>query len=231
MSVITISRQAGSQGNEVAARVCKVLAYKHFDKSMIAEAAKEAGLLHEQIIDYSEENRKMLTFLDRLLGRSTPVAQTRVWKESVSGVRTVEDITLNEDVVVALVEKAIRTAHEYGNMVIIGRGSQIILRDRPDVLHVRITAPLELRIQYAKKQLKAERQSFDASIDLRRDAQDWIQARDAASADYLKTYYNVDWNDCSLYHLMLNMGRMTVEQAADTIVHLSQTMSFPEKQK
>lgn len=224
MSVITISRQTGSRGDEVAAEVCNLLGYKSFDKSMIAQAAQEAGLLQQEIVDFTEQNHKIAGFLDRLLGRIPPVAQSRVWMESPTGVRTVEEMTLNEDVVVSLVEKAIRTAYEQGDVVIIGRGSQVVLKDQPGVLHVRITAPMEDRVQTVRAQMKAERQAYDATIEMRREAQDWISQRDAASADYLKTYYNADWNDCSLYHLMLNTGRMTVEQAAETIVHVARNM-------
>jgi len=220
MSVITISRQYGSGGDEIADRVCELLGYRHFDKRLIKEAAVEAGLSDQEVIDYTEDSYRVKNFIERLTGRPIPVAKVSVWKEDSKGVRSAENVILSDDVALGLVQKAVKAAHQVGNMIIVGRGGQLILKDQPDVLHVRIEAPMEERIQRVKELLKQEKQAYQADINLRRAAQDVIVTRDFASADYIQQYYAVDWADPLLYHIVLNSAKVTVEQAAQIIVDL-----------
>jgi CMP/dCMP kinase len=221
MSVITISRQFGSGGNEVASQVCEALGYRYFDKRLIAEAAEESGIAQAELVDYSEENHQVRGFLDRLFSRPATVAQMRVWKEDPGGIRSVERVALSEEVAVGLVQKALQRACRAGKMVVVGRAGQVVLRDCPQVLHVRIEAPLEERIQRVKEQIKETRKAYSAEIDLRRQAQDLIEQRDTASADYLRAFYHVEWNDPMLYHLVLNLGKLSIPQAVEAIASLA----------
>ena len=93
-------------------------------------------------------------------------------------------------------------------MVIIGRGGQIVLRGQPDVLHVRLIAPLEVRIQR-----HAERAGL--SLEAAREA---VLKRDAASVDFVRRYYRVDPADSSLYDLVCNTARLTAADAAGLII-------------
>jgi CMP/dCMP kinase len=230
MTIITISRSHSSGGDEIASRVCEILGYKEFDKHVISLAAQEAGLSEQEVIDYSEENYKIRGFLDRLLGRSQSVAKTRIWKEDPTGERVVEESNLTEDTAVELVQKAVHSAYRVGNLVIIGRGGQMILKDQPDVLHVRIDAPLEERIQRVKQNMKHSKKDFNAHIDLRREAQDWIVQKDTASRDYLQRFYQVEWDNPWLYHMVLNSGKLSIEQAAQMIVSAVQALQVgPER--
>jgi len=220
MAVITISRQFGSGGDEIADRVCQSLGYRHFDKRLIARAAEEAGFSDQQDLDFSEENYQVKNFMDRLFARSRPVAHVRVWKESTGGERVVEALELSEEHALALVQKAVEVAYQNGNVVIIGRGGQILLKNHPGVLHVRIEAPMEDRIQRVKSQLKLEKQMPLDTIDTRRVAQDLIEQRDRASADYLKQFYGIDWSDPLHYHLVINSSKLGFDLAAQVIVDL-----------
>jgi CMP/dCMP kinase len=224
MTIITISRLYGSGGDEIAGRVCEILGYKEFDKQVITRAAQEAGLSEQEVIDYSEENYKIRGFLDRLLARSQSVVKTRIWKEDPTGERVTEELNLSEESAVELVQKAVHSAYRVGNFVIIGRGGQMILKDQADVLHVRIEAPFEERLQHVKQHLKRTKEDFNADIDIRREAQDWILQKDAASRDYLQRFYQVDWSSPMLYHMVLNTGRLSIEQAARVIVSSVQAL-------
>lgn len=220
MAVITISRQFGSGGDEIADRICELLGYHHFDKSLIEQAAAEAGLSESEAIDYSEDNHHVKTFLDRLLGRATDSFQMMAIMEGNPGVVITDKTPISEDAVMALVQQAIHSAYKAGNIVIVGRGGQVTLKDSPGVLHVRIEAPLEDRIQRVKSVLKEERGDYKADIEIRRTAQDQINNRDLASADYIKRFYAEDWSDPLLYHVVLNTGKLTIEQAAEVVVDL-----------
>jgi cytidylate kinase len=220
MAVITISRQFGSGGDEIADHICQSLGYRHFDKRLIARAAAEAGFSEQEGLDFSEENYKVKNFIDRLAARSRPVAHVRVWKESTTGVRVTEEMQLSEDHALILVQKAVEAAYQNGNVVIIGRGGQILLKGRPDVVHVRIEAPMEDRIQRVKHQLKLEKNMALDTLDTRRAAQDLIEQRDAASAAYLKSFYGIDWSDPLHYHLVINSGKLSPVSAAQVVIDL-----------
>lgn len=224
MAVITISRQYGSGGDEIAGLVCQNTGYRLFDKFMLARAATEAGLSEDEIIDYSEEHYKVKNFLGRLFGSSQTIAQRSVWKEDASGVRVAEQVQLTETAAVALVRKAMEYANWVGNTVIIGRGGQAILQDMPAVLHVRIEAPLEDRILRVRNDPRTVEQHLATPVEVRRYAQILIETRDAASEDYLKRFYKVDWSDPALYHLVINTGKLTLEQAAGLIVEAIRLM-------
>jgi cytidylate kinase len=229
MAVITISRQYGSEGDEIAARLCKVLGYHYFDKKLMAHVATEAGLSPSEVVDFSEDNYKVRSFLERLFGRHSShlVAQSDTWKGDTTGARikflTPMGIYLyepprgpafkevaepDEAKRIALIEAVIRVAYQHGNVVILGRGGQAILKDKPDVLHVRIVAPLDARVQRLHEQ-----ENFSLG-----EAQDIVIQRDQASAEYLKRFYDLDWADPALYDLVINTTKLGLEGATQLIV-------------
>lgn len=71
MTVITISRELGSGGEEIARQVCDALKYRYFDKQVLVEAAAEVGLSSDLVVDYSEDRYEVRNLLSRLL-RSGP---------------------------------------------------------------------------------------------------------------------------------------------------------------
>ncbi len=109
-------------------------------------------------------------------------------------------------------------------MVIVGRGGQVILKDEPGVLHIRIEAPMEDRIQRVKEEIRAQRNLANTDLELRRAAQDRIIERDAISADYLRRFYHVDWEEPTLYHLVINTGKVSIDQALDMIAVLAKAI-------
>ena len=163
MAVITISRQYGSGGDAIAERICELTGYRRFDKNVLQKAAAEAGLSDEEVVDFSEDKHKVQTFIDRLFGRSRPLAEVRVWKEGPDGVRIAENLRISEESALVLERLAVETAYREGNMVIIGRGGQVILKDRPGVLHVRIEAPLETRILRVRNEPQLVGRSYGRS--------------------------------------------------------------------
>ena len=98
-------------------------------------------------------------------------------------------------------------AHE-GNVLILGRGGQALLQDYPGALHVQTVAPFSHRVE----EIMA-RHGLD-----RRDAQNRVRASDRARFDYLRRYHDADWLDSTLYHLVLNTGRLSATAAADLLI-------------
>jgi cytidylate kinase len=106
-----------------------------------------------------------------------------------------------------LVIQLIRVSYEKGNVVVVGRGGQVVLRDKPDVLHVRLVAPLEVRIR--RHQIRA-----GLTVEAAREE---VLERDRASAQFVKRYHGVDVADPTLYDLIINTGKLPWEGAADLI--------------
>ena len=55
MAVVTVSRQFGSGGTRIAARVCELLAYRYLDKVLMTQVAAEAGLSGKELVDFSQD--------------------------------------------------------------------------------------------------------------------------------------------------------------------------------
>lgn len=179
MSAITISRQLGSLGTQIARRVADNLGYRVVGRQIINEAAAR-----------SATPEVALSMIDDLgLFQLKPsYRQRKAYQKSV------------EQVLHELV-------HE-GNVVIVGRASQVVLKDQPNVLHVRIVAPLPVRVERltARDNISAEA------------ARARICESDRSRRDYLRRYYGVDWNDPELYDLVLNTARITLASGASLIV-------------
>ena len=220
MAVITISRQYGSGGDEIAAQVCEMLGYRHFDKLLMAQVASEVKLSEREMADFSRDNLKVQNFLDLLLGTSTPntAAPVRSWRPD-SGARAPKLKLLDENQAIALVRGTIEASYKQGNIVIVGRGGQALLKDKPNVLHVRVEAPLKTRRRRVHEQ-------GGISLDV---AHDVVIEHDQAVANYLKRFYGIDWADSALYDLVLNTGRLSLDAAAHLIVEAVHCLSsYPD---
>ncbi len=208
MAVVTISRQVGSGGDEIAARVCEVLGYRYFDKQVMIEAAAAAGLGEAEVVDFSEERYRVQDFLSRLLqSRPRTVRQLLVREEAHKLIDTLTSRQMDEAQCVDLIRYAITSVCEQGDIVIVGRGGQAVLQGKPGVLHVRVVAPLEERIY----RLRERGVSGVSELKLT------IAERDRASAEYLKRFFGISWDDPALYHMILNTGQLALDAAARII--------------
>jgi cytidylate kinase len=105
------------------------------------------------------------------------------------------------------VGQVIQTVADRGNMLILGQGGQILLRGRPAALHVQVLAPFDQRVARV-----AARDSLSNAA-----ARQRVRANDLARADYLARYHSANWLDPLLYHLVINTGMVSVEDAVQTI--------------
>jgi CMP/dCMP kinase len=192
MAVITISRQMGSMGCEIAHAVKDRLGYRIVWRELINEAAIKSGMPSMALAVIDELG---------LLGLSpTQKEHQAYWKT---------------------VHQVMHALAEEGNVVIVGRAGQAILRSQPGVLHVRLTAPLQMR---------AERVSQRQNIDLE-PALAQVKASDKARANYLKRFYRVRWDDTDLYHLIINTGLTSAASATDLIYQAALNLTVEESDK
>jgi hypothetical protein len=99
-----------------------------------------------------------------------------------------------------------------GDAVFLGRGSQVLLRDFPCALHVRITASPETCI----RTLMAQGLNREAAARA-------IQRSDDERAGFLRFAFGVDWEDPARYDLVLNMDKLPLDLAVSAVVHLARS--------
>ncbi len=201
MPVITISRQYGSYGDAVAELLCDRLGYRSLDKGLMRSLAAQAGLKPGKIADLSEDQYQPRTLLERFAGSGPPLRHPAVWAEYGEWVG-------REHTTGDLVTQLIQAAYEKGNVVIVGRGGQVVLREKPDALHVRLVAPLAMRVR--RHQIRAGLAAEAARGE--------VIERDQASAEFIGRFYGADVADPGLYDLMINTGKLPPAAAADLII-------------
>lgn len=202
-SVITISRQIGSRGDEVALNVCKILGFTYFNKEVLYRAAKSIGVREGHITDFSEDSYKIASIVDRILGRKRLVATTHMLKDN-SPIQK----TLDEEICLEVIRTVINNLAGRGKMVIVGRGGQGILKNKINVLHVRIVAPIEFRVEQV---MKEEGVSQEEALKI-------IQEKDKATSEYLQRFYNINWDDPTNYNIIINTEKMDLDTASRVIV-------------
>ncbi|MBN2304833.1 MAG: cytidylate kinase-like family protein [Anaerolineae bacterium] len=209
MAVITISRQIGAGGEQIAKSICDLLRYRYFDKQIMINTAAELGLAKDHVIDYSEEQYEVKTFVSRLLRPGPrPIKTFAVRAQDSKGNVTLTEETIDEEQYVTLIQSAIRSAYDLDDIVIVGRGGQAVLQDKPNVLHVRIIAPTGSRIERIQQQ-------YALSIE---QAQQRINRQDRATAEYLGRFFGVRCDDPTLYHLLINTGKTGIDAAVQLIL-------------
>lgn len=206
MPVITISRQYGSGGDAIGKRVCEALGYNYFDKNLMARVATEAGISESDIVDLPEHAYKMRGFFDKLFGRRRSAAEAWTAPKDQQAL-PVE--ALDEARSVHLIKDTVMEAYKHGNVVIVGRGGQAILREQPGVLHVRIIAPLGARVLRVQS-------TENVILD---EATARVKHRDEAAAAYLERFHDIDWDNPLLYHLVINTGKWESEDAVQIILN------------
>jgi cytidylate kinase len=208
MAVITMSRQFGSGGDAIAQQVCDLLGYRYLDKWLLQNVASEVGLSSDEVVDFSEEHYKARSFFESLFGpRQRVVTQISSRSRATTGETLTNVIKLDEAQCVDLIRVSIKAACKRDNILIVGRGSQAILAGMPGVLHVRIVAPMELRMQHLSEQ---EHMTMI-------EARTLIDQKDYAAAQYLERFFNIDWADPLHYALVINTAVCGPETAAQII--------------
>lgn len=201
MAVITISRQYGSGGREVAGLICERLGYRYFDKELMAQLGDELGLAPEQVVDLPDHRHRTQGLLERLFASAiNPLGDPSSWTLPAR-------LAAQQRTTVQTFQSLIQAAHAQGKVVIMGRGGQVVLRNAPDVLHVRLVAPVEQRVARVQR-----REGLSEA-----EARARIAERDEASLDYLKRYYDCDPDEPLIYHLVLNLGKLSTANAYDLI--------------
>ena len=231
MPVITINGPVGSGPIEVGQMVAELLNINYVDRMVFAEAAKLVGSPVGALID---KEQKVVRFRERL-GR---FLQTMLERSAISGVsgepyfgRGIEMLpaeytelagdsspsqNVNDKAFIEATTSVIRDLARGGDVVIIGRGSNMVLADAPGVIHVGLVAPLEVR---ADNIMRREHLSQE-------EAHAYGEELEQARVTFYRKFFKVSPYDPALYHMVLNMGILQQKTAAEIITHAAGDISY-----
>jgi cytidylate kinase len=230
MTVITLSRQMGSHGDEIAEQVAQILGLRLVDAATINRAAERAGVPQMALMEMEHEGERSLVNQVlkalRAMPSLSPAGEFGTTYPELAGMTfpfaglfspTISPLSASLDGYVRMVDLVIRGLAQEGNVLIVGRGGQALLKKHSDAIHVQIVAPAEYRIKVIAERLALNK----------RDAQNRIRASDRARSDYVRRYHNVDWLDPTLYHLTINSSRVLAGTAVDLIIATHQAQVPP----
>lgn len=199
MGTVTIAATYGCGGSIIGPAVAKKLALPFVDRAIPpALAAKIQQPLAAALADDAVERSAVGHLLNSALGYTGLFAGVP---------RGTEELGISPDV--AQTEVAIRQTADSGGAVILGRGGVFVLKGRPDVLHVRLDAPVE-----ARRRAAMQREGLDYKTAARMQ-----QATDYARRAYISHFYPREgaWEDPRHYHLILDSTAISLDTCVEVV--------------
>src|SRR5712691_8087682 len=198
--VITITRQYASGGSDIARLVAVELGWTVIDNEFVDEVARRAGLPPAEVAQREERAPGLLERLARTLAIASP--------EMFISAATAPRIEQDEVAIVKLTERVIAEAAAHGRIVLVGRGAQAVLAQRPDALHVYVVAPKPWRRQLAVERLGVNPAEVDKVVD----------ETDRQRDQYVRTYYGRQRQDVVNYDMVVNTEKLGIDGAAALVV-------------
>jgi cytidylate kinase len=200
--VITVEREYGSGGADIAKKIAARLGWKLWDQLLTNEIARfiecDCG-----VVEKHEEKRDPLFY--RLI--------KGFMRGSYEGSVNAPHVKIADtDCIREVAEKVVKRAAEEGECVIVGRGSAYYLQGRADAFHVFVYAPFEDKVRRLQAQGKSESEAVQLAETVDRDR-----------AAFIKQYFGVEWPDRHKFHLMIN-SRMGEEASVETVLNSIATL-------
>ena len=200
-NVVCISHATGSGGSEVGRLVAERLGYRYVDEDIVVQAAVKGGVDLDTLAD--EERRK--SFLARVLDELSRGATAEAWV--VLGPMPPAGTLASNDELRGLIRDAIEETAAEGNAVIVAHAASHAIGGREEVLRVLVTASTETRTARIRRSEELDEPAASRAV----------KQEDAARADYLRRFYEVDQERPTQYDLVVNTDQLSVEQAAELV--------------
>jgi len=183
IQIITIEREYGSGGGDIAALLARQLGWKLWDQELTEEIARLANC-PKQVVANREERTDPLYY--------------RLFKSflrgSYEGSLNAPNLNLvDSESILKVTQRVVENAAQTGHSVIVGRGSQHFLRNRADALRVFLYASRENKIRRLLARGKTEAEAVQL-----------IDSVDRDRTDYISKYFHVEWPNRAIYHGMFN---------------------------
>jgi len=199
IELITVSRQFGAGGSELARKLGERLNWPVLDDEVTCRCAQRLNLETSTVARLREHSPTLLARLSAALLVAPPEAP---------GIDTSHFLRID-----AIAEAALESITEAAKslpLIVVGFGTQCIFANRADALHVRLVAPMPDRVERLR-----ERYGWDAA-----NAATRARRVDEDRRRYVQRYFHRDLNDPLLYDVQINTGRTTLDEAATLIEQL-----------
>jgi cytidylate kinase len=202
VQLITISREYGAGGSELGVILGRELGWPVLDHELVRQLAARLSCAEGEITAMDEHAP---SFLERLAAAATITApESRMhstpWKT-------------DPDCVAAAAREVLLEAARNLPLIVVGHGGNCLFRSRPDVLRVRVTAPVEVRVKRVAQRTGVSPST--AAADVRR--------RDGDRQHYLQRYYSSRVDDPCEYDIQINTEAVPLEMASRLVVALLRT--------
>jgi cytidylate kinase len=202
MPIITISRQYGSGGSEVAERVARALEWHLYDNTLVDEVAARLGMTVAEVSAREERLPSLAERLASAISLAAPEVMPSVGDAAVPP---------SEERIVQVTERVIEEAVQAGPAVLVGRGAQCMLAKRSDALHVFCYAPIEALTAYAVTTLGL----------VQDEARKRVVEMNARRGEYVRRHWSREWDDFSNYHLCVNTAWLGLDGAAELVTNVA----------
>ncbi len=187
MTLITVSRQSGSRSEEIIELVARTLGLQLIDKHALEEDLIRMGLPEQSLERFDEK-------------------KPGFW----------ELFSLDRDRYYHYLKASILDHICEGDHIVVGRGAPIFLAGIPGILHVRITAPMEVRVRRIMEQNQCDEHH----------ARKLAHQSDHNRAGYYHVFFNADWTAPDLYDLVINTETLSPRTVVETIRATVEAPSF-----
>ncbi len=202
--VITIARQVGTGGEDIARTISGATGYRLLDYHLIQEAAREAGVSPETVSD-AEHKPSFFTRIIEALARNPATPASGQWGEPVNIAATPLLTSMDYR---QLIQQVIENFADQGDVVFLGHGAQFVLKNRPGVFRVLIAGSPEARAQRLVTAMATSEEK----------ARELVARTDRERVDYFRTYFGEEWLAPASYDLVVNTDRIEPADAAELIL-------------
>lgn len=196
-SVITISREFGSGGREIGMELAKTLGIDFYDKELISLAAKESGI-DPMLFERIDEHAANSLLYSLSMG---------MFNFGQTGFSPRDQISVNDQLY--LLQHQIIKKLAKKPCVIVGRCADYILKDLKKCINIFIHADIEYRMDRAKRIHDIPENKVEAVV----------RKTDKTRSNYYQFYTEHKWGLASNYHLCINSGKLSLEQAVNVLVN------------
>lgn len=195
--LITVSRQFGAGGSDLARAVGRLLGWRVVDKEVVTRVAAQLRVPVREAEAHDEHVPSLAERVGKLLAGSLP--EVLMPPVPPSG--------LDETEVADLADTILREAAASPPVILVGHGGMCLFQEREDALHVRVEAPREYRIREVARRMEME-------LDRAREE---VVTRDADREHYIRRRFGRPAADSSLYSLVVNSARVPPARAARAV--------------
>lgn len=199
MPIITITRQYGSGGSDVAARVAALLGWSLFDNSIVDAVAEQMGVPTDTVRALDERAPPFVARVADTLALGAPEVLP-----AASGAAVMS----RDERIIETTRWVIEDAVARGPVVVVGRGAQVVLGNRSDAVHVFCYAARDALVRRV-----AEREGVSVA-EAERLVTDVNRQREQA----VRRHYGRAWASPENYHLCINTEWLGIEGGAQVIV-------------